>query len=236
MTAPLLDIGGIDARYGDVAALHGVALQVFPGEVVALLGANGAGKTTLMKAVIGLVRTSGSGIRFDGAAIDGLRPDRRARLGIGYCPEGRRIFPGLAVAENLHVACFTSAVERARRLEKIFVMFPELRQRATTPAWQLSGGQQQMLAIGRCLMSQPRLLLLDEPSLGLSPRLTDEVIGLIPTIRASGTSVLLAEQNARKALHVSDKAFVLRTGRVVKHGAAAALVTSDDVRAAFLGS
>jgi branched-chain amino acid transport system ATP-binding protein len=236
MSALLLDVRNLEARYGDVAVLHGISLQVFSGQVVAILGANGAGKTTLMKALIGLIDSNKGSITFADRGIDQMRPDRRARLGIGYCPEGRRTFPGLCVLENLQVACFENAAERVRRVEEIFVMFPELGARADTPAWQLSGGQQQMLAIGRSLMGHPRLLLLDEPSLGLSPRLTDEVMDRIPVIRAAGTSVLLAEQNASKALQVSDTAFVLRTGQVIKSGPAAELARSDDVRAAFLGA
>ncbi len=236
MSALLLDVRNLVAQYGDVPVLHGISLQVYTGQVVAILGANGAGKTTLMKALMGLIASNRGSITFGDAGIDQMRPDRRARLGMGYCPEGRRTFPGLSILENLQVACFENARERMRRVAGIFEMFPELSSRSATPAWQLSGGQQQMLAIGRSLMGQPKLLLLDEPSLGLSPRLTEEVMDRIPIIRAAGTSVLLAEQNASKALQVSDTAIVLRTGHVIKTGPAADLAKSDDVRAAFLGA
>ena len=232
---PLLEIDAIEVRYGGVAALRGVSLQVQPGQAVALLGANGAGKTTLMKSVMGLLRTTAGTIRLDGRPLATLPPEKRARLGIGYCPEGRRTFPGLQVRENLLVACWEPAPERNRRLDEMFDLFPALRAKADHPAWQLSGGQQQMLAIGRSLMGRPRLLLLDEPSLGLSPVLTNEVIARIPTITAAGTAVLLAEQNAAKALAVCGQAWVLRTGQVVTHGPATQLAQSPDVRKAFLG-
>lgn len=231
----LLEVDGIEVRYGTVAALRGVSLRVRPGEAMALLGANGAGKSTLMKSVIGLLRTRAGQIRLDGCPLDRLSPERRARLGVGYCPEGRRSFPGLLVRENLLVACWDGPRERARRIEEVFALFPALRAKAGQPAWQLSGGQQQMLAIGRSLMGHPRLLLLDEPSLGLSPLLTDELLARIPAIRATGTAILLAEQNAAKALAVCDRACLLRTGQVVGEGPAAELARSPAVRKAFLG-
>ncbi len=234
MTA-LLEVDGIEVRYGGVAALRGVSLRVEAGQAVALLGANGAGKSTLIKAVMGLLRTHAGQIRFDGRAFGALAPERRARLGVGYCPEGRRTFPGLQVRENLLVACWEGAAERERRVEEVFALFPALMAKAYHPAWQLSGGQQQMLAIGRSLMGHPRLLLLDEPSLGLSPVLTDEVIARIPVITAGGAAVLLAEQNAAKALSVCSQAWVLRTGQVVGQGPAAEMARSPDVRKAFLG-
>ena len=231
----LLSVQGLEVRYGAVPALHGVTLDVAAGEAVALLGANGAGKSTLMKAIIGLLRPAAGRVIFGDQPIEAMRADRRARLGIGYCPEGRRTFPGLTVAENLAVACWATARIRARRMDSMFALFPVLAQRRATLAWQLSGGQQQMLAIGRSLMDAPRLLLLDEPSLGLSPLLTDEVLGRIPVIVAEGTSVLLAEQNAAKALQLCQRAVVLKIGRVTAEGSAAGLAASDEVRAAFLG-
>ena len=232
---PILTVDALEVRYGSVPALHGVGLHVAPGEAVALLGANGAGKSTLMKTVMGLLNPSAGRILFDGRPLGAMRTDRRARLGIGFCPEGRRTFPGLTVRENLCVACWGTARVRAQRLDATFALFPALASRQSTPAWQLSGGQQQMLAIGRSLMDAPRLLLLDEPSLGLSPRLTDEVLGRIPGIAAGGTAVLLAEQNAAKALRLCSRAVVLNLGRVTAEGPAAALAASDTVRAAFLG-
>ena len=235
MTAPVLAVEALEVRYGAVPALRGVGLLVAAGEAVALLGANGAGKSTLMKAVIGLQRPASGRILFNGRTLDGMRADRRARLGIGYCPEGRRTFPGLTVQENLAVACWGSARVRADRMAAMFALFPILAERRATLAWQLSGGQQQMLAIGRSLMDAPCLLLLDEPSLGLSPRLTDEVLDRIPAIAAGGTAILLAEQNAAKALRVCTRAVVLKLGRVTAEGPSAELAASDDVRAAFLG-
>jgi branched-chain amino acid transport system ATP-binding protein len=231
----LLSVAALEVRYGAVPALRGIELTVAAGEAVALLGANGAGKSTLLKSVIGLLRPAAGSIRFDSRPIAALRADRRARLGIGYCPEGRRVFPGLTVRENLAVACWGSARRRAERTDAMFALFPALAERQATLAWQLSGGQQQMLAIGRSLMDAPRLVLLDEPSLGLSPRLTHEVLSRIPAIVAGGTTVLLAEQNAAKALSVCARAVVLQLGRVVASGPAAELAATDAVRAAFLG-
>jgi branched-chain amino acid transport system ATP-binding protein len=231
----VLSVQALEVRYGAAAALRGVSLDVAANEAVALLGANGAGKSTLMKAIIGLQRALAGRIVFDGQVLGTLRADRRARLGIGYCPEGRRVFPGLTVRENLAVACWGSAAVRMQRLAAMFEMFPALGERQGVPAWQLSGGQQQMLAIGRSLMDAPRLLLLDEPSLGLSPRLTDEVLRRIPAIVAGGTSVLLAEQNAAKALQVCSRGVVLKLGRVMLEGRAGDLAASEEIRAAFLG-
>jgi branched-chain amino acid transport system ATP-binding protein len=231
----LLSVEALEVSYGTAPALHGVTIEVAANDAVAVLGANGAGKSTLMKAIIGLQRPYAGRIVFDGQVLGKMRADRRARLGIGYCPEGRRSFPGLTVRENLSVACWGSASVRMQRLAAMFEMFPALADRQTVAAWQLSGGQQQMLAIGRSLMDAPRLLLLDEPSLGLSPRLTDEVLGRIPAIVAGGTSVLLAEQNAAKALQVCSRAIVLKLGRGTLQGPSRDLATSDEIRAAFLG-
>ena len=230
-----MTIEALEVRYGAAPALRGVDIAVAANEAVALLGANGAGKSTLMKAVIGLLRSTGGRIAFDGQPIDALPAHRRARLGIGYCPEGRRTFPGLTVRENLAVACWGDARLRARRTDAVFALFPALAERQATRAWQLSGGQQQMLAIGRSLMDAPRLLMLDEPSLGLSPLLTNEVLGRIPTIVAGGTAVLLAEQNAAKALQVCSRAVVVQLGRVTVAGPAAEIAASAAMRAAFLG-
>ena len=231
----LLSIEAMEVRYGAVPALHGVGFAIEANEAVTLLGANGAGKSTLMKAVIGLLRPSAGRILFDGKPVEAMRADRRARLGIGFCPEGRRVFPGLTVYENLVVACWSNARVRSQRIDAMYALFPVLAERRATLAWKLSGGQQQMLAIGRSLIDAPRLLLLDEPSLGLSPLLTDEVLGQIPTIVAGGTSVLLAEQNAAKALQICTRAIVLRLGRIIAAGPAAELAASGDVRTAFLG-
>jgi branched-chain amino acid transport system ATP-binding protein len=235
MIAPLLALEGLAVRHGPTAALTNVDLVVAPRQAVALLGANGAGKSTLMQAVIGLLRLSAGRILFDGQRIDALRPDQRARMGIGYCPEGRRVFPGLTVRENLQVASREGLRARNARIDEMIAMFPALREHFAAPAWRLSGGQQQMLAIGRSLMDRPRLLLLDEPSAGLSPKLVGEVIGRIPGIVASGTSVLLAEQSAARALAACDEAILLAGGRVVARGKSADIAAGHHLQAAFLG-
>jgi branched-chain amino acid transport system ATP-binding protein len=230
-----LTIEHLRVQYGAVVALDGVSLAVGAGTVVALLGANGAGKSSLLQAVMGLTRAEGGAIRLDGAALDGLPTHRRVAVGLGYCPEGRRVFPGMTVRDNLAVASPHPAAMREAAIEQQFALFPDLRAKADDLAWQLSGGQQQMLAIARALMTEPRVLLLDEPSLGLAPRLVTELFARLRTIAASGTAVLLAEQNVTQALAIADRATVLQVGRVVEDGTAAALRGSPAVRAAFLG-
>lgn len=232
----LLDIEGLSVAYGPVSALQNVTLTVSAGEAVALVGANGAGKSTLFKSIVGFLRPRSGRLLFRGRDMSGVRPERRARLGLGYAPEGRRVFPGLTVRENLEVAVFGGKAERERRLDRAFALFPQLAQRQRQLGWQLSGGQQQMLAIGRALMGEPRLLLLDEPSLGLSPKLADEVLAAIKTIVGHGTAVLLAEQNVRKALACCDRAYVLEIGKVALSGASSALRNAEEIRRAFLGA
>lgn len=232
----LLDIEGLSVAYGPVSALQNVTLTVSAGEAVALVGANGAGKSTLFKSIVGFLRPRSGRLLFRGRDMSGVRPERRARLGLGYAPEGRRVFPGLTVRENLEVAVFGGKAERERRLDRAFALFPQLAQRQSQLGWQLSGGQQQMLAIGRALMGEPRLLLLDEPSLGLSPKLADEVLAAIKTIVGHGTAVLLAEQNVRKALACCDRAYVLEIGKVALSGASSALRNAEEIRGAFLGA
>ncbi len=231
----LLQIESLSVAYGQVSALTGVTLSVSVGEAVALVGANGAGKSTLFKSIVGFLRPRSGSLRFLGRDMTGVSPERRARLGLGYAPEGRRIFPGLTVRENLEVAVFAGKAERAQRLERAFALFPQLAERRNQLGWQLSGGQQQMLAIGRALMGQPQLLLLDEPSLGLSPKLADEVLATVRAIVRHGTAVLLAEQNVRKALACCDRAYVLEIGKVALSGATSALRDTDEIRKAFLG-
>jgi len=226
----LLDIEGLSVAYGPVSALQNVTLTVGVGEAVALVGANGAGKSTLFKSIVGFLRPRSGQLLFRGRDMSGVRPERRARLGLGYAPEGRRVFPGLTVRENLEVAVFGGKAERERRLDRAFALFPQLAQRQSQLGWQLSGGQQQMLAIGRALMGEPRLLLLDEPSLGLSPKLADEVLV------GHGTAVLLAEQNVRKALACCDRAYVLEIGKVALSGASSTLRNAEEIRRAFLGA
>ena len=232
----LLQVTGLTARYGQITALEAATIEVRAGEAVALVGANGAGKTTLMKSVMGFVAPAAGAIDYDGRPLAGVAVSARARLGLGYSPEGRRVFPGMTVRENLEVASRTSRAATRGRLDEVYAMFPALAEKAAALGWQLSGGQQQMLAIGRALMTAPRLLLLDEPSLGLSPILTTEVLGRVRAIVARGTAVLLAEQNVAMALAVADRAYVLQVGRVVESGPAAELRQNPRIREAFLGA
>jgi branched-chain amino acid transport system ATP-binding protein len=215
MTEPLLQLDGVTVSYGGVRALDGVTLAVAPGEIAALIGANGGGKTTLLKAVIGLVRAPG--IRFGGDLLDPLPPDRRARLGIGYVPEGRRVFAGMSAHENLLVASRQGT--RAARAAEMYELFPALAERRHAPAWQLSGGEQQMLALARALMARPKLLLVDEPTLGLAPRTAAIVAKALRQAARDGMAVLLAEQNARAALSLCHRAILMRLGRIVAEGA-----------------
>ena len=231
----LLSIEQLESGYGGIAALRGVSLEVGVGEAVALVGANGAGKSTLINCVMGLVKAAAGSISFDGADLTGRPVTARAALGIAYSPEGRRIFPGLTVHENLLVVSRERDGGRARA-ESVYAIFPALAAKRAILGWALSGGQQQMLAIGRALMLAPRLLLLDEPSLGLSPLLAAEVLNRVKDIAASGTSVLLAEQNVHKALSVSHRAYVIRLGEMVSHGPARDLLASADLKRAFLGA
>ncbi|WP_035690697.1 ABC transporter ATP-binding protein [Azospirillum halopraeferens] len=234
MTGPLLAVDGLCAGYGGLTALDRVSFTLEAAEPVALLGANGAGKSTLLRALLGLVPASAGRVRFAGTDLNGLAAERRVRLGIGYVPEGRRVFPGMSVRDNLEVAGVAARGDRLEDLERVFTLFPQLRGKAGEAAWRLSGGQQQMLAIGRALMVRPRLLLLDEPSLGLSPALAAEVFATIASIAASGTAVLLAEQSAARALATASRVMLLRLGRVVHDGPASG-VAAQTLRDAFLG-
>ncbi|GJD66768.1 ABC transporter ATP-binding protein [Methylobacterium frigidaeris] len=234
----MLAVEDLTVAYGDIAALHGVSLEVRQGETVALIGANGAGKTTLLQTISGLNAIRGGDIRFAGNSLKRLSCERRVRLGIAQAPEGRRIFPGLTVEENLVVA--TAAWRRpggsyADELAFAFDLFPRLKERRRQLGWSLSGGEQQMLAIGRALMARPKLLLLDEPSLGLAPRLAEEVYERVGRIRESGLTILVVEQNTVLALAVADRGYVLETGRVVLAGPAAELKANPRVREAYLG-
>ncbi|HEY0295509.1 MAG TPA: ABC transporter ATP-binding protein [Bordetella sp.] len=232
----MLKCSGLGAAYGDIVALRGVDMHVAQGEAVALIGVNGAGKTTLLRAISGLLPSTGD-IAFDGASLGRLSPERRVRTGIAHVPEGRRIFPGLTVRENLEVG---ASVRRgkgdvAADFDRIFDLFPRLAERHRQLGWSLSGGEQQMLAIGRALMASPRLLLLDEPSLGLAPRLAEEVYTRIATINEGGLTVLLVEQNTVLALDVADRGYVLENGTIVLADAAASLRSNPRVRDAYLG-
>ncbi|MEO8137794.1 MAG: ABC transporter ATP-binding protein [Betaproteobacteria bacterium] len=232
----LLRIEGLCVSYGQVPALHDVSMLVNPGEAVALVGSNGAGKSTLFKSIVGFLQPRSGRLHLLGHDLSGLSPEKRVRLGLGYAPEGRRVFPGLTVRENLEVAVFGSKHERSRRLDRAFALFPQLVERQNQLGWQLSGGQQQMLAIGRALMGQPRLLLLDEPSLGLSPKLADEVLAAVEDIVKQGTSVLVAEQNVSKALLYCARAYVLQIGRVALSGTTTELRDTDEIRKVYLGA
>jgi branched-chain amino acid transport system ATP-binding protein len=235
MTAPLLAIEGLGVTARGAAMLDGISLAVGAGEVVALLGANGAGKSTLLKAIMGLIPSRGA-IRLGEAEINGLSPVRRARRGLGYVPEGRRLFPGMSVRDTLLVGTRRGGRPAAERLSTVLEVFPDLRSRLPTPAWQLSGGQQQMLAIGRALMGAPQVLLLDEPSLGLAPMLVDELLARTRALAAEGVGVLLAEQSVARALGVASRVYALAQGRIVAQGSAAELRRSPVLERAFLGA
>jgi branched-chain amino acid transport system ATP-binding protein len=233
----LLEVEGLVARYGRITALEDVSLTVAEGEVVTLIGANGAGKTTTLRTISGLVRPAAGTIRFAGRDITRLAPNEIVRAGIGHSPEGRRIFPRMTVRENLELGAYTRRAkhEIAEDLERVLAIFPRLKERYEQKGGTMSGGEQQMLAIARALMSRPRLLLLDEPSLGLSPKLVQTIFEVIRDISARGTTILLIEQNARQALAVAARGYVLEVGRIAHSGPAAELAASEAVRAAYLG-
>jgi len=233
----LLEVEKIDAQYGRIRALDGVSLHVHEGEIVTLIGANGAGKTTTLRVISGLIRPTRGVIRFAGNDLLKYTPDAIVKLGIGHSPEGRRVFARMTVRENLELGAFsrTSRIEIDADFERALVIFPRLKERLQQKAGTLSGGEQQMLAIARALMSRPRLLLLDEPSLGLSPILVQTIFGVIRDINASGTTILLIEQNARQALSVANRGYVLEVGKIVYSDTASNLMASEAVRAAYLG-
>ena len=235
----LLEIEGLVARYGAVEALHGISLEVAEGEIVSLLGANGAGKSTTLKVISRVIAPAAGVVRFDGRSLEGLEPEDVVALGIAHVPEGRRIFPGLTVLDNLRLGATPRRAQRAeidRDVEEVLTIFPKLRGLSGKLGWTLSGGEQQMLSIARGLMAKPRLLLLDEPSLGLAPLVVKDVMETIARIARDGTTVLLVEQNAHLALQIASRAYVLETGRVALSGAASDLLKSEEMRAAYLGS
>ncbi len=234
---PLLEVRDLEAGYGPIRALDRVSLDVDDGELVALIGANGAGKTTLLMAISGVVPPRGGGIRFAGGGLGGLRPHQVMRLGVGHAPEGRRIFPRLTVRENLELGGFTQ-VDRGklrRDIDEACGLFPVLGERMDQLGGTLSGGEQQMLAIARALVGHPRLLLLDEPSLGLAPLIVARVFEVIASLSARGIGVLLVEQNARAALKLANRGYVLETGRITLTGSGAELAADRRVRDAYLG-
>jgi branched-chain amino acid transport system ATP-binding protein len=233
----VLEIHDLRAAYGPVEALRGVDLEVRAGELVCLLGANGAGKSSTLRTISGLIRPTGGRIVLDGRPITGLEPAAILAAGIAHCPEGRRVFPYLTVQENLAMGAFVRRDRDgiAADLERVCAHFPILGERRRQAAGTLSGGEQQMLAIGRALMARPRLILLDEPSLGLAPTVVETTFGIIADIRRQGTTVLMVEQNAYLALQMADRGYVMETGRIVLAGAARELMTNDHVRRAYLG-
>jgi branched-chain amino acid transport system ATP-binding protein len=231
----LLDLDGVQVHYGKIAALNDVTLSVDRDEIVALIGANGAGKTTTLKTISGLRPLSAGKISFDGADISRMPGHKRVVAGIGQAPEGRGIFPGMTVHENLLMGCYTRKGDPGEDLDEVYELFPRLAERRAQFAGTMSGGEQQMLAIGRAMMAHPTVLLLDEPSMGLAPMLVAQIFDIIKEINRRGTTVLLVEQNARQALQLADRAYVLENGRVVKSAPASDLLDDPQVQAAYLG-
>lgn len=233
---PLLEFRGVDTYYGSLHILKAVNYVVREGEIVALLGANGAGKTTTMKTVLGIVKPRAGEVRFEGRRIDGTQTRRIVQMGIAPVPEGRRIFPKLTVQDNLRMGAWTRKDGEVKQdTDRVFSLFPRLAERKTQMGGTLSGGEQQMLAIGRALMARPRLLIMDEPSMGLSPILTERVFDTVVEINKQGTTIFMVEQNAYMALEIATRGYVLQTGQVVLADTAANLLASDMVRKAYLG-
>ncbi|MGW0228997.1 ABC transporter ATP-binding protein [Actinopolymorpha singaporensis] len=233
----LLEIAGMSVHYGRIEALRDVSLTVEEGEIVTLIGANGAGKTTTMRAVSGLIPLSRGSIRFNGEDITRLRADLRVRRGICQSPEGRGVFPGMTVRENLDMGCYARKDRKGIEadFERVFELFPRLKERISQAGGTLSGGEQQMVAIGRALMARPRLLLLDEPSMGLAPQFIKQIFAIITEINQQGTTVLLVEQNAQQALSRAHRGYVLETGSVTRSSAAGELLADPAVKEAYLG-
>jgi branched-chain amino acid transport system ATP-binding protein len=233
----LLELTDVTLLYGRIQALHGISLTVDEGEIVALIGANGAGKSTTMRAISGLRPVAQGSIRFDGQDITKLRADLRVIRGVSQSPEGRGIFPGMTVRENLEMGAYTrrNRAEINEDMERAFTLFPRLKEREKQVGGTLSGGEQQMLAVGRALMSRPKLLLLDEPSMGLAPMLIQQIFDIVVEINQQGTTVLLVEQNAQQALSRAHRAYVLETGQIVKSGTGAELLNDPAVKDAYLG-
>lgn len=234
----MLKVEGISAWYDRIQALHNVSLDVEEGEIVSLIGANGAGKSTTLKSMSGLVRPKSGKAVFEGKSLLNMQPEQIVKLGITHVPEGRRIFPGLTVLQNLMIVASALKIPKKQSretLDEIYELFPRLEERQNQLGWSLSGGEQQMLAIGRGLMSRPRLMMLDEPSLGLSPILVQQVFEIIKSINKRGTTILLVEQNATVALGVASRAYVMEVGEITLSGNAGDLLHNDDVRRKYLG-
>jgi branched-chain amino acid transport system ATP-binding protein len=234
----LLEIRDLDVHYGAIHALHGISLSVEAGQIVTLIGANGAGKSTTLRAISGMLKPSRGSVHFDGKPIAGRQPHELVRLGIAHAPEGRGIFANLTVDENLEVGAYIrkDKAQVAEDRERVLTLFPRLRERIQQNAGTLSGGEQQMLAIGRAMLARPRLLLLDEPSLGLAPQIVRNIFSIIQEINATGTTILLVEQNAHMALQIAHWGYVLEVGRIKMGDRAQTLAASDEVRKAYLGA
>ena len=232
----MLEVRDLNVYYGSIHAVKGVSFEVEEGEIVTLIGANGAGKSTTLNTVAGLLKPRGGTIEFEGESLVGVPVHKMVSRGMALCPEGRRVFQDLTVRENLDMGAFTRTDDEAAEMRKVvYERFPRLKERRNQRAGTLSGGEQQMLAMGRALMSKPKIMMLDEPSMGLAPILVQEIFDIIKVFNETGTTVLLVEQNAHMALSVANRGYVLETGRVVKTGTGAELLNDDDVRKAYLG-
>ena len=233
----MLEIKDLEVNYGMIRAIKGVSFDVNQGEVIALIGANGAGKTTILHTITGLLDAKAGSVMFDGVDITKVPAHKIVSMGMAHVPEGRRVFANLSVMQNLKMGAYTrkDKEEIANNLEMVFNRFPRLKERQTQMAGTLSGGEQQMLAMGRALMSNPKIILMDEPSMGLSPIFVNEIFDIIKKVKADGTTVLLVEQNAKKALSIADRAYVLETGNIVMSGEASKLLDNDDIKKAYLG-
>ncbi|MCR4897192.1 MAG: ABC transporter ATP-binding protein [Lachnospiraceae bacterium] len=232
----MLKVNDLKVHYGSIQAIKGISFEVNEGEIVTMIGANGAGKSTTMNTVAGLLKPTEGSIEFLGKSLIGIAPHKVVNEGLSLCPEGRRIFQHLTVLENLEMGAYTRTKEEAdETLQKVYNLFPRLKERYKQIAGTLSGGEQQMLAMGRALMSRPRLMMLDEPSMGLAPILVDQIFDIIVNMNKAGTTILLVEQNAQMALSVADRAYVLETGNIVNSGSGKDLLSDDSVRRAYLG-
>jgi len=233
----MLNVTDLTVHYGTIEALHGISFEVNEGEIISLIGSNGAGKTTTLHALSNIVKKTRGTVMFEGQDITRLAPDSIVRTGLIQVPEGRRIFANMSVHENLELGAYTRTDRSGIKsdMEKVFTLFPRLKERIRQTGGTLSGGEQQMLAMGRALMSKPKLLLLDEPSMGLAPILVDEIFSIIKEINAEGTTILLVEQNAFKALNIAHRAYILETGSVVKTAEASSLIKDESVKKAYLG-
>ena len=231
----LLEIKDLRVSYGGIEALKGISFHVEEGQIVNLIGANGAGKSTTLRAISGLAPVKSGAILYDGQAINGLNPQKIVSMGVGMVPEGRRVFPNLTVLENLKIGAYLRRDDLKHDIEYVYSLFPRLRERSWQMAGTLSGGEQQMLAVGRALMMKPRILMMDEPSLGLAPLVIRDIFEIIKTLHAQGMTILLVEQNANAALKVADYAFVLQTGMMGVQGTGAELLDNPEVKAAYLG-